>query len=161
MNSRDPLSEAVLMHCGVSRKIPCLAGSPPVPLCSLRVVVPGLPSLISACPQSLTRSAPSPIPDMCLGPSGTVSGLGAGPLPSPKFLPCPRPQDVFSQDFSLSTHPVCCAWDLTMGRQHLPAVLCPAHHSPTAAVSSPRRDGMVQSVSSRSAEGSKAVKISS
>lgn len=49
------------MHRGVSRKIPCLAGSPPVPLCSLRVVVPGLPSLISACPQSLTRSAPSPI----------------------------------------------------------------------------------------------------
>lgn len=141
MNSRDPLSEAVLTHCGVSRKIPCLAGSPPVPLCSLRVVVPGLPSLISLCPQSLTRSAPSPILlphpfQICAwGHLGPSLALVQGPchLQSSYPVPAPRmcfPKTSLSPRIQFAVHGtwlradsiclLCCALRITA-----PQLLCP------------------------------------
>lgn len=97
------------MHCGVSRKILCL-GHPPCFLPAHR---------------TSPHSTLQPILAVCLGPSGTISAVDLGTLPSPKFLPCPSPQDMLSQYFSFSTRPVCCAQYLSMGRQHLPCTSQP------------------------------------
>lgn len=149
------------LEWGFSHALWGLQNSTPVPLCSLRVVMPGSPSLFAACPQSLT---PFRSPTNCSWMPGAIwDHLWSqhGDLASSKVHILSQPPEyAFTILLSLHTSSLACMGPV-YGRQHLPAVLHPAHHSPTAAASSPRRDGMVQNISSRSAEESKAVKTRS